>query len=802
GDRLALTARGQAFVAPLTSGRFVEVPRRSDVRFRDVRFLPGGTNLLALSDQTTELEFWTLPADGVGAPSQLTTNGTVFRFPGLPSPDGKRIAWGDKDQKLWLFDIPSGTTTQVAESPVDAIDDFTWAPDSRWLAYVQAASNGYPQIHLYLVGEGTRAVVTSDRLDCYSPVWSPDGNWLYFLSDRQLRTLVGSPWGPRQPDPYFTEITKIFALALKSDSEWPFKEPTELDGRKPAKEEKPKEDQPKDEKPKAEKSKDDKPADEKAKASDAAKSEEKKDAESTVKPLVIDLPGLETRLFEVPVPSGNYRGLEVTKKHLLWVARDTGFDTKSHLREIELTNKDPKPKTLVEDISSYELSADGKKLLIRKGDNFYVISSEASAPAKLEDKFNLDGWTFPLVPREEWRQIFTESWRMLRDYFYDRNMHRLDWTAVLKKYLPLVDRVSDRSELSEVIAEMAAELSTLHVNVRFGDERDGPDQINPASLGGRFARDDAAKGWRVERIFQSDPNYPDALAPLRRPEANVQVGDVITGINGRSAETERHLDPLLRNQAGRQVLLDVRAGGTNAVRPVIVKPITTQREADLRYDDWEYSRRLMVDAQGQGQIGYLHLRAMSSENIADWAREYYPVFNRQGLIIDVRNNRGGNIDSWILGKLLRKAWFYWQPRVGNPTWNMQYAFRGHMVVLCNERTASDGEAFTEGFKRLGLGKVIGTRTWGGEVWLSAQRWLVDSGMASAAEIGVYGPEGQWLIEGHGVDPDIVVDNLPHETFEGRDAQLEAAIKHLQELITKDPRPVPARPEYPDKRFPK
>jgi tricorn protease len=282
----------------------------------------------------------------------------------------------------------------------------------------------------------------------------------------------------------------------------------------------------------------------------------------------------------------------------------------------------------------------------------------------------------------------------------------------------------------------------------------------------------------------------------------VQVGDVITAINGRSAIQERHLDSLLRNQAGRQVLLEVRGGATNASRRVIAEPISTQRETDLRYDDWEYTRRLAVEEQGKGQIGYLHLRAMGSDNIAEWAREYYPVFNRPGLIIDVRNNRGGNIDSWILGKLLRKAWFYWQPRVGNPTWNMQYAFRGHVVVLCNERTASDGEAFAEGFKRLGLGKVIGTRTWGGEIWLSAQRWLVDSGMASAAETGVYGPEGQWLIEGHGVDPDIVVDNLPHETFEGRDAQLEAAIKHLQELIARDPRPVPSRPDYPDKRFPK
>ena len=229
-----------------------------------------------------------------------------------------------------------------------------------------------------------------------------------------------------------------------------------------------------------------------------------------------------------------------------------------------------------------------------------------------------------------------------------------------------------------------------------------------------------------------------------------------------------------------------------------MKPLSAEAAQDLRYSEWEYTRRLEVEKLGEGKIGYVHLRAMGTENIAEWARDFYPVFNRQGLIIDVRHNRGGNIDSWILEKLMRKAWFYWSRRVGNPTWNMQYAFRGHVVVLCNERTASDGEAFSDGFKRLGLGKVIGTRTWGGEIWLSAEKWLVDQGMCTAAESGVYGPEGTWLIEGHGFDPDIVVDNTPRATFLGKDAQMEAAVKHLQELIAKDPRPVPPIPAKPDK----
>jgi len=256
---------------------------------------------------------------------------------------------------------------------------------------------------------------------------------------------------------------------------------------------------------------------------------------------------------------------------------------------------------------------------------------------------------------------------------------------------------------------------------------------------------------------------------------------------------------LLRGKAGRQVLLRVKSAA-GQTRDVVVTPLLEKDESNLRYTEWEYSRRQKVESDAQSQIGYVHLRAMGSDDIEQWAREFYPVFDRPGLIIDVRHNEGGNIDSWVLGKLLRKAWFFWQPRIGNPSSNMQYAFRGHIVVLCDRLTASDGEAFTEGIRRLGLGKIIGVRTWGGEIWLSFSNFLADSGIASAAESGVYGPEGKWLIEGHGVDPDMEVDNLPHATFGGSDAQLDAAIKFLREEIQKDPRPVPKAPPYPNKSF--
>jgi tricorn protease len=394
--------------------------------------------------------------------------------------------------------------------------------------------------------------------------------------------------------------------------------------------------------------------------------------------------------------------------------------------------------------------------------------------------------------------MFVEGWRLERDYFYDPGMHGLDWPAMRKKYLPLAERVTDRGELNDVLAQMVGELSALHIFVRGGDQREAPDNIETGSLGARLRRDAAAGGYRVEHIYRSDPDIPARIAPLAQQGVDVGEGDVIEMINGVAALSSPDPAELLRSQAGRQVLLRVKPRDGGSVREVIVKPITQSREADLRYDEWEYTRRKLVDRMSDSQLGYVHLRAMGASSMAEWEREFYPVYNRAGLIIDVRHNNGGNIDSWILARLMRKAWFYWQPRVGRPYWNMQYAFRGPMVVLVNERTASDGEAFAEGFRRLGLGKLIGTRTWGGEIWLSASNFLTDRGIATAAETGVYGPEGEWLIEGHGVDPDVVVDNLPHATYNGKDAQLEAAVKHLLEAINKKPADVPKAPAYPKK----
>jgi tricorn protease len=798
---VVFTARGEIFTMPAKTGRVIRVAGNSDVRYRAARFLPDGKNVVALSTVSGETEFWKFPANGEGAPEQWTNDAKVLRWEGIPSPDGRWLAHDDKDQQLWIFDTKTKENKRIAQSMNGRFEDLSWSPDSRWLAYVEGADNNFAQIRVLNVESGKIETLTSDRYNSANPVWSSDGKWLYFLSDRALNTTVPSPWGPRQPDPHFNHPEKIYAAGLVEGLRSPFLAADELHPDSPAKEEKEEPKKTEDAgKPGSSGGKDGS----KDSSKDAEKpAGEKKPEEKKVPEVKIDFAGIGARLTEVPVPPGNYESLQATDKRLCWLSASDEIRPKAALECLNVDNKGDELDTVMADVRGYEISGDRKKMLIRHQDDFFVVDSDvkstSDAKVMAKAKVDLSHWEMSTTPREEFHGIFLDAWRLERDYFYDRHMHGVDWIAMRNRYLPLVDRVSDRDELNDVIAQMVSELSALHTFVRGGDQRKPADDVDVATLGARLRRDEKAGGYVVEHVYEHDPDLPNQAPPLARPDSLVREGEVITSIDGTDLLGVRDERQLLRGKAGVQVMLRVKSA-KGETRDVLVKPISEEQDNDLRYTEWEYSRRLKVEAASGGKIGYVHLRAMGPEDIDQWEREYYPVFNRQGLIIDVRHNEGGNIDSWLLGKLLRQAWFYFQPRVGNPDWNMQEAFRGHIVVLCDQQTASDGEAFTAGFQHFQMGKVIGMRTWGGEIWLSGSNRQADGGVATAAETGVYSAEGKWLIEGHGVEPNIEVDNLPHATYGGNDAQLQSALDVLSKEIEEDPRPVPQHPPYPDKSF--
>lgn len=806
GSRVVITARGRVFNVPVKHhGRLVDVDPRDAIRYREARFLPDGKSLIALSDESGEVEIATIASNGTAKPEQITRDAETLRWKVIPSPDGTKALHTDKRQRLWMLDVTTKQNTLVHQSMIDQISDYSWSPDGRYVAYVtQAPTNAFSVIKVWDSTTGTTIDATSDRYDSYSPTWVSIGEgaeqsqFLAFLSDRTFKSVTPSPWGPRQPEPFLDEPTKVYLLALKPGTRSPFEPENELvAAAKAAKAE-----------AEAKEKKDAKPAegaaaDAKNSGKDAAKDGDK--AKKDGPKFEIDAAGLAARLIEVPAERGNFSSLVAGEGAIFWLgysASDTSEDgpPKATLFGLEITSEKPEVKKIAEEIVAFSLSGDKKKMLLDKGDGDLFVIDAKPAEADLKDAaVDLSKWRLSVTPRQEWRQMTIEAWRLLRDYFYDPKMHGADWKGVLEQYLPLAERVRSRDELNDILAQMTGELSALHHFVVGGDVRVGKERAGIATLGATLVRADG--GWRVDRIFEGDIDEPHLRSPLAEPGVDVVVGEIITHVNGQPTASMPHIHKSLRTKGGQEVLLTVK-NAAGASRDVIVKPLSSADDAELRYRAWEVSKRKMVEELGKSQIGYVHLRAMGAEDFTSWARDFYPVFTRKGLVIDVRDNNGGNIDSWILSRLLRKAWMFWSQPVGrSPTWNMQYAFRGHIVVLCNESTASDGEAFTEGVKRLGIGKVIGTRTWGGGIWLSFSNYLVDKGIASAGEFASFGADGAWMVEAVGATPDVTLDNPPHATFKGEDAQLKAAIEYLQKQIAEKPVEMPPLPTPPNRARP-
>jgi tricorn protease len=737
------------------------------------QFISKNDEVVFLSDESGEMELWKTGKDGFSSPAQLTSGSQSLIMGFQPSPDGKYIAYTEKDYLLKVYDTEKKISRLIDQDNTGGFDDLAWSPDGKWLAYVDPAQNQTAQIKVIHLETNQSYYLTTDRTESYNPVFSADGKWLYFISDRTFNAVVGSPWGPRQPEPFYNKTAKMYMLALYDSLRSPFLTTDELN-------------------PKME---------EKKEESKEQKADAKKDKPKPQKPEKIpDMAGASFRLFEVPVPADNISSLLVNDKFLYWIQSDINDRQNRKLFALEISNKiNNKPVEITDNVSGFEFSGNGKKILIRKNDGVYVTDADGKKADLKDAKITLKDWMFKVDPIEDRKQMLVDAWRLERDYFYDKKMHGVDWKAVLDRHLPLVERITDRFELDELLISMVSELSALHTFVYGGEKREAPDDISPASLGARLVKNTSKGGYVIDHIYKGDPDFPEQRSPLSQPQFQIKVGDIITKVNGVDVLTVDHINRLLDKKDGQEVRLTLK-DNDGKVYDQIVKPVSMLNDAGFRYNEWEYTRRLEVEGKSDSRIGYFHLRAMGGDNFQEFVKGYYPVFNREGLIIDVRNNRGGNIDSWILNRLLRKAWFYWQSRAGSPYWNMQYAFRGHIVVLCNEFTASDGEAFAEGIKQLDLGEVIGTRTWGGEIWLSSSNRLVDNGIATASEMGVYTQDGQWIIEGHGVVPDNVVDNLPFATYQGNDAQLEAAIQFLQKKMKDEPVTIPPFPPMPDKSF--
>ncbi|QJR12928.1 Tricorn protease [Usitatibacter rugosus] len=822
GDRIAIVARGAVATAGIGALRRVDIDLPPGARARSAEIMPDGKSVLVIADASGETELWLFPADGSGPGKQLTKNADGTRLDATPSPDGKWIAHHDRRQRLWLLEVSSGRDRLVDERKDQSGQSFAnlaWAPDSSAFAAERAIGRaGITQVVIYRTSDLKAFPVASTRYPSTRPSFSPDGKWFWFIGNRNFEALASGPWGDRNMGPYFDKRSRVYAIALQPGNRFPFQPRDELEALKPEPE---KADPTKPapvrvEPPKTEPSKAE-PAKGLAEGQDPApptpgpvppatpgaapaKGSPGEPPRPVTPPKVpaIAWDGLEKRVYEVPLPAGNYTGLASDGKRLWYLEADTTPEAKATLKSVPIDNTGASPEVWSADVRQFVISTDAKKLFVRKwaaggqAGDMYIVDPTPRPPTELPKfQVRLADWQFSVLPREEWNGMFADAWRMHRDWFYDSKLKGVDWKAMRAKYGALLPRVTDREELADLLSQMMAELSLLHSQSRGGDLRRGTDAINPASLGATYEK--AADGTvRIAKLYRADPDLLNDLPPLSRTEVSAKEGDILVAIDGRPVREVSDVHAMLRDRAGKQVLVELRTPGS-APRKTIATPVPFARESEMKRRDYEWRVRDKVEAESKGRFGYLYLRAMGPNDLASFAREYYPSIDREGLIIDVRGNGGGNIDSILIEKLMRRVWAWWRTPSGGTFSNMQAAFRGHVVVLIDEGTYSDGETFAEGIKRLGIGTVIGKRTAGAGVWLTDSNGLIDGGGVRAAEFGQFTPDGAWIIEGTGVTPDIEVDNPPNATYRGEDAQLAAAIRVLEQKLKEKPYPAPVIP---------
>ena len=759
GDRVVVTARGRIAIAATDQRRLVNVATPMHSRMRHAALSRDGQWVYTVSDSAGELELWRYSARGEDLAERLTEGGETLRGRFFESPDGRWIAHDDGRGGIWLLNVESGRNTRIVEDGflANRINDLTWSPDSRLIAVsYRAAGDARPRVLLYGTDGRNRVKLTSDKYESGEPAFSQDGRWLYYLSNRHFEAR-NTVWADRDFGPSFDNQTLVFAHALTSDAEFPFRTPTEL-----------------------------------APLETETGEDEEDSADATVE---VEWDGLADRLWQVPVAAGNYTDVAVNDKflYLLTSGAEGGAITALPF------GPEPEASPFTEGATAMALSDDGSKMLVvRQADDMvqmHIVPAEDAFPEEAGDSMvRTDGWQISVEPRVEWQQLFHDAWLMHREQFYDPGMRGVDWSAVRDKYAPLLERATDRYEVNDVLGQMTGELNALHSAVRGGDVPSDPDAPEASTLGAKMVQ--TGDGVRIERIYYHDPEVPADAPPLAKPGVDAANGDIIVAINGNATGTLESVHRALRNQAGKQVLLKLRRG-RDEIQTVAV-PTAAADDGNYRYGEWVQRNRLKVDST-DSEIGYLHIRNMVTSDVAAFAREFYALGDKKGIVIDVRRNGGGNVDSWIVDRLMRRAWMFWAYRTDEPYFNMQNAFRGHLAVIADEGTYSDGETFVAAIKALDIAPVIGVRTAGAGVWLSGRNRLSDFGIARVAEFPVFAMDGRWIVEGYGITPTMEIENLPHATFVGDDAQLTAAIEYLQRKIVEEPVPEAVPRPFPDVR---
>jgi tricorn protease len=768
GERLAIVARGDVFTVPVEHGVTRNLTQSSSAHDREVAWSNDGKRLVFVSDRSGEEELYVEAQDGYGPVTQLTTGSTSRYYAPRWSGDDLRIAFCDSTNRLYVVDLKTRKRTTVARDPLDIAQDYRWSPDGRYLSYSLNEANRFSGVYVWSLADGKSRRVTPEAFNAESPAWAPNGELLYFLSDREYQPLISTIEFEFATD----RQTGIFAVALRKDVKNPFGLRDDEPGETPQAA--------------------DKDAD---KDADKEKNKSKKSAKA---PLTIDFEGIERRVIRVPLEADNLSHLEAGEDNLLYQRNGAFYyGRESNLKPgvMSYSIKDREAKPVAEDVTEWSATADGKHVLAQLASReIKYVEIGKSDEAKT---VSLAGLLTTRIPAAEWREIFAEVWRRYRDYFYVDNMHGFDWRKLRAQYEPLLDYVGSRADLNYVLAEMISELTVQHAYIEGGD-LGLPKRPFVALPGARFELDAGSGRYRIARIFAGQNEEERYRSPLTEVGVDVRVGDYVLAINGRELKAGTDPYALLRAPPNQPVewRVSATADGT-AARTIRYQPIST--EANLLYLAWVTENQARVARLSADRLGYIHIPDMGEAGIREFIKWWYPQVRKEGLIIDVRDNGGGNISEMLIERLAmtlhgtsfarnREATETY-PRVVQP---------GPKVALINEDTASDGDIFSHAFRQWKIGPLIGKRTWGGVVGITEHGPLLDGGTVFVPEFATADENGQWIIEGHGVDPDIVVEQDPVEVMNGHDPQLERGVRELMKTLPTSPAGLPARPAAPVK----
>ncbi len=760
GARALFEARGDLFTVPAKDGPTRNLTATQGIREMSAEWSPDGKWIAYLSDATGEYEIYVRAQDGVGDPKRITTDGGVWRYRPLFSPDSTKLAFGDRRQRLRILDVASGDITEVDRGTREDLDTYVWSPDGRWLAYEKSHDTRLPGIAVYSLDQKNTFMLGDGQTADWNPAWSHDGKYLFFLSNRDFAPTFSA----FEFDYVYTRATRVYVAALAPDvpALFPFKSDEEKGG-----------------------STTDKGKEPPGGGKDAAKSAEEKTAPVRVVP-----DGFVSRTVALPgIRAGSYASLSATSGAVFYTKSDDDRERALYRYSLD----DRKEEKVLDGVGAYAISADGKKLLYRAGKEWGIVDAKPSQKAG-DGRLDLSGLAVKLEPRAEWRQMFDDAWRIVRDWFYDPAMHGVDWQLMRRRYGDLVPFVAHRGDLDFLLGEMIGELDSGHTYVSSGDAPKVA-RVEGGMLGCELKADSSGR-YRIEHVFEGENWDPEWRSPLTEPGAGVKEGEYLLAIDGTSLLAKDNPYRLLENKADKQVTLLVSSSPAEEdARKVTVRPVSS--ELNLRYLEWVRGRMALADRLSGGKVGYIHLPDTALAGNRMLQKLFYSQSSKPALIIDDRYNGGGFIPDRMIEYFTRKTLAYWARRGIESMRTPGFAHDGPKAMLINAYSSSGGDALPYFFRKNALGPLIGTRTWGGLIGLSGNPSLVDGGSVEVPTFRIFDTEGHWVVENEGVSPDIEVVDLPEQRISGGDPSVEKAVQVLLEALNGQPATPPRPPAPPD-----